>query len=337
MSNSQQERTRRVELTVEQHRRLISWANTKAECEERARFQPYLAVQSERSRPSPIFVVAFTGVDTWKKQVLPEGFAALDLSAQLRLAGQVAREHYQAKNGSCGPFGKITGYALARTYDDWVGLDVDGEIVARSIPPVQFGTASLRLKGGEDFLRNGVLISSPGPEDDPNGMPPGVAPLPPGLHLVCAPPSAGERVPWSSILLRHHFGPDAVTSPAPGVSEDEFQQQVAQLVAQGRTVVAVGHGRTTDLALRQAERHHLAALLFVPSRLAESAPSDPEAPERDAQPTMVLHLIRPGEEEISGNQPGRSSAGCRQYTADHDPEKGLPGLLRDVEAFLACQ
>lgn len=337
MSNSQQERTRRVALTVEQRRRLITWANTETEYVERARFQPYLAVQSERSRPSPIFVVAFTGVDTWKKQVLPEGFAALDLSAQLRLAGQVAREHYQAKNGSCGPFGKITGYALARTYDDWVGLDVDGEIVARSIPPVQFGTASVRFKGGEDLLRNGVLISSPGPEDDPNGVPPGVAPLPPSLHLVCAPPAAGEQVPWSSILLRHHFGPEVVLSPAPGEPQEEYEQAFKHLIAEGARVVAVGHGETAGMALHLAERHNLPLLFFVPEPPDEEASGTQEPVKTQRDDREVIQRVLPAPK---GNWTvwgwGRG-AWQRTYSHDNDPEKGLPGLLRDVEVFLAGQ
>lgn len=190
-------------ISPELRRRLITLADTERACDERARFQPYLAVQSERSCPSPIFIVAFTGVATWKKVALPDGFEALDLTAQLRLAGETARNHYQAKNGSCGPFGKITGYALARTFDDWIGLDVDGEIVQRSIPPVRWGEATLRCEG-QVLLRNGKYMTSAAPagadSDELDGQAaaatPAAPPAPPVRRTPCgrhAPPTGPDR------------------------------------------------------------------------------------------------------------------------------------------------
>lgn len=320
-------------ISPEYRRRLQTLLATEAEWDARMRFQPYLAVQTEHSRPSQIFVVAMTGVEMWKKLRLPEDFADLDFPAQLRMAGQVAREHYLAKAGKCQYFGQITGYALARAFDDWIGLGVDGEMVQRSIPPVEWGKATLRCEGKVLFC-NGAIIASPGPEDDPNWETPRFAPLPQDLHLLCAPAAASAQVAWSSVLLRHHFGPAAVISPAPGGSEDEFQQQVAQLVVGGGKVVVVGHGLTADLAVRQAKRHSLPILLFEPVLPGEMDEGRPLLVGITAQNTLVVHLIRPGAEASGLTADWLPSPWHRKYTPGRDPETGLPGLLRDLEEFL---
>ncbi len=136
------------EIREEQHQQE---ADYEARC--RAEFRPHLWVIHERSVPSPIFVVAFCGVDRFLRADLPEGIVNLSRPEQLRVIKEVAQSHYKEKEGSAIPFGKILGYLYRYTYDASLKLTIEGEVVgevqgAPSVGRVSITIGNKTLQGG---------------------------------------------------------------------------------------------------------------------------------------------------------------------------------------------
>lgn len=95
-----------------------------------ARFRPYIQVLTERTRPEPIFVVVFTGVNFWLRLEVPTDVLILSPSQKGREIGRIIREHYAMRKGSAVPFGRIVGYVFRSLPGRGTRYDVDGKAVA---------------------------------------------------------------------------------------------------------------------------------------------------------------------------------------------------------------
>jgi hypothetical protein len=96
----------------------------------RAEFRPHVRVRTERTCPSPIFVVAMTGgPDHWLRISLPEEVTALPEHDQIAQAAEIIRQHHAEHKGWAGPFGSITGYHYRSEFEKAVEFSVTGEAV----------------------------------------------------------------------------------------------------------------------------------------------------------------------------------------------------------------
>jgi hypothetical protein len=96
----------------------------------RIEFRPHVRVRTERTVPSPIFVVAMTGgPDRWLRINLPEEIIALPENSQIEQAAEIIRQHHAEHKGWAGPFGSITGYHYRSEFEKAVEFSVTGEAV----------------------------------------------------------------------------------------------------------------------------------------------------------------------------------------------------------------
>ena len=96
----------------------------------RAEFRPHVRVKTERTVPSPIFVVAMTGgPDRWLRISLPEEVTALPEHDQIAQAAEIIRQHHTNFKGWAGPFGSITGYYYRSEFETTVEFSVTGQVV----------------------------------------------------------------------------------------------------------------------------------------------------------------------------------------------------------------
>lgn len=91
---------------------------------DRANFVPHLWRLHERSRPEPIFVVALTGVERWKRVDLPNGIRNRPLNEQFDLVRTVIRE--DVASATRGLFGQIAGYVYRHSYSIGFRFDREG-------------------------------------------------------------------------------------------------------------------------------------------------------------------------------------------------------------------
>lgn len=89
-------------------------------------YRSYLRVLTERTRPEPIFVVAWTGVDCWLRVPLPADVLVRSPRQKQRDIGRIAAEHFAARKGIAGPFGKILGYRFHALPDRAIDYSVQG-------------------------------------------------------------------------------------------------------------------------------------------------------------------------------------------------------------------
>ena len=69
----------------------------------RAEFPPHVQVKTERTVPSPIFVVAMTGgPDCWLRISLPEEITALPEHDQIAQVAEIIRQHHAERKGWAG-------------------------------------------------------------------------------------------------------------------------------------------------------------------------------------------------------------------------------------------
>ena len=115
------------------------------EMHERAVFQPYLHLLHERECPSPIFVIAFTGVKRWKRVLLPTGIAELAWPEQLLEVKNAIINH--CRNNHRSPFGSVTGFVYRKTFDDAFEFDILGNLIGAYAEPIYEGQASLTIRG----------------------------------------------------------------------------------------------------------------------------------------------------------------------------------------------
>jgi hypothetical protein len=109
----------------------------------RMAFRPHLRVIPERRVPQPIFVAAFTGVNFWLVEQLPEDILATPLVHRLHVVGQIVRAHYAKMDGRAGPFGAIRGYLFRTEFERAIEFDSDGLPHDEHDGPVPEGRASL--------------------------------------------------------------------------------------------------------------------------------------------------------------------------------------------------
>jgi hypothetical protein len=96
----------------------------------RAEFRPHVRVKTERTVPSPIFVVAMTGgPDRWLRISLPEEVTALPEHDQIEQVAEIIRQHHAERKGWAGPFGSITGYYYRSEFERAVEFSVTGQVV----------------------------------------------------------------------------------------------------------------------------------------------------------------------------------------------------------------
>jgi len=94
-------------------------------------------VLTERTRPEPIFVAAFTGVDFWLRVDVATDVLIRSPSQKQHDIRVLIRAHYAFKRGTCGPFGKITGYVFRSLPDRGIRYDVEGKMGGVASEPVQ--------------------------------------------------------------------------------------------------------------------------------------------------------------------------------------------------------
>jgi hypothetical protein len=96
----------------------------------RAEFRPHVRVKTERTVPSPIFVVAMTGgPDRWLRINLPEEITASSEHSQIEQAAEIIRQHHAQCKGWAGPFGSITGYYYRSEFERAIEFSVTGQVV----------------------------------------------------------------------------------------------------------------------------------------------------------------------------------------------------------------
>ncbi len=96
----------------------------------RIEFRPHVRVKTERTVPSPIFVVAMTGgPDRWLRISLPEEITALPEHDQIAQVAEIIRQHRAQCKGWAGPFGSITGYYYRSEFEKAVEFSVTGQVV----------------------------------------------------------------------------------------------------------------------------------------------------------------------------------------------------------------
>ncbi len=125
-----------------------------AELRARRDFRPHLWVIHENTVPSPIFVVAWFGVDVFKRVELPANVAD-DPSMGSRLvtlAGWLS-DNLQDKAYLCSPFGRPTQILYRDTYDHSYVFDVAQRCFTHELnepPPV--GRAQLTLRNSSSII-----------------------------------------------------------------------------------------------------------------------------------------------------------------------------------------
>ena len=109
-------------------------------------FRPHIRVQTERGRPEPIFVVAWTGIDYWLRLAVPGDVLVRSPSQRQRQIGRIIREHYSKWGKRHGPFGAITGYVFQSLPDRAIRYNLDGKAMGENVQPARQGEVSLTLR-----------------------------------------------------------------------------------------------------------------------------------------------------------------------------------------------
>jgi hypothetical protein len=115
------------------------------ELRDRARFRPYVYVESSERTPSQICIAIFMGL-RMKLLKLPEEWLDLSVDECLPLVQEFVRQHYAEKHGQCQFFGRITGFRFVHSYDESTRLAIDGSVVAREPGHFVGPNASLSLR-----------------------------------------------------------------------------------------------------------------------------------------------------------------------------------------------
>jgi hypothetical protein len=114
---------------------------------QRLNFVPHLWRKHERIIPSPIFVVAFIGINALKYIKLPENIKSENVFKQLDLIKEIIVKDYDSKKEKPTPFGKITGYYFRSTFDDSYEFSTDGEFIGKYEKKIDEKDAELFIRG----------------------------------------------------------------------------------------------------------------------------------------------------------------------------------------------
>jgi hypothetical protein len=97
-----------------------------AELHARAAFTPHLWVVPENKIPSPIFVVAMLGVETFKRFEIPEEIASLSNPGDILIAlGSILKERCRDRAYMASPFGRAVQVLYRDTYDHSYVYDIE--------------------------------------------------------------------------------------------------------------------------------------------------------------------------------------------------------------------
>jgi hypothetical protein len=108
-------------------------------------FRPHLEVLTERSRPEPIFIVAWTGVDFWLRVEVATSVLIQSMDQRRHEIGRVI--HYYAVWGARrGPFGKIIGCVFHSRADRATSYGVEGVATGDKAEPRRRGEVSFGLR-----------------------------------------------------------------------------------------------------------------------------------------------------------------------------------------------
>ncbi len=125
-----------------------------AELRARRDFRPHLWVIHENTVPSPIFVVAWLGIDTFKRVELPETVAQdPSVGSGLVTLARWLSDNLQDKAYLCSPFGRPTQILYRDTYDHSYVFDVAQRRFTHELnepPPV--GRAQLTLRNSSSII-----------------------------------------------------------------------------------------------------------------------------------------------------------------------------------------
>jgi hypothetical protein len=92
----------------------------------RAAFTPHLWVVPENKIPSPIFVVAMLGVETFKRFEIPEEIASLSNPGDILIAlGSILKERCRDRAYMASPFGRAVQVLYRDTYDHSYVYDIE--------------------------------------------------------------------------------------------------------------------------------------------------------------------------------------------------------------------
>jgi hypothetical protein len=115
----------------------------------RAAFTPHLWVVPENKIPSPIFVVAMLGVETFKRFEIPEEIASLSNPGDILIAlGSILKERCNDRAYMASPFGRAVQVLYRDTYDHSYVYDIEQQCWIDELftcPPS--GQTRIALKG----------------------------------------------------------------------------------------------------------------------------------------------------------------------------------------------
>ena len=106
-------------------------------------FRAHIRVLTERSRPDPVFVVAWTGVAFWLRVEVPTDVLVRSPGQRHREVGRIIREHYAVWGKRRGPFGAITGYVFHSLPDRTMRYGLDDIATGEETRPTWQGGVSL--------------------------------------------------------------------------------------------------------------------------------------------------------------------------------------------------
>lgn len=109
-------------------------------------FRPHIRVLTEHRVPSPTFVVAWTGVDYWRRVDVPTDVLLMPTARKLREVGRLIRTYHAERKGRTLPFGAITGYLLVTLPDRAIRFSVEDTAMGAEAAPGMFGEVGLRLR-----------------------------------------------------------------------------------------------------------------------------------------------------------------------------------------------
>lgn len=98
-------------------------------------FRAHIRVLTERSRPDPITVVAWTGVAFWLRVEVPPDVLVRSPGQKQREVGRMIREHHAVWGKRRGPFGEITGYVFHSLPDRATHFSVEGIPTGQQVRP----------------------------------------------------------------------------------------------------------------------------------------------------------------------------------------------------------
>ena len=130
---------------MEEERKEYEKDCAREEAKQRAAFMPHLWAVTERKIGRPIFIVAWTGQNFWRRADLPDGIEKMADDDQVNLIRAAGKRHFALREGSAGPFGKIVGYYYRQSFDKSWLLNTDGEILDRDGGRVRIGNYTLQL------------------------------------------------------------------------------------------------------------------------------------------------------------------------------------------------